>query len=102
MCSSSESLGFIINGKWPIFRAFTIPLLFILGYFSIDVVAVLPCHVLQHYVNTPTHSKRPSLDLVLSYDVSLNNMICLIFLVNDHKAVIIHTWFYNLLRSHPP
>lgn len=75
---------------------------FILGYFNIDVVAVLPCHVLQDYVNTLTHNKRHTPDLVLSYDVSLNNMICFIFLVNDHKAVVIHTCVYNLLRSHPP
>lgn len=77
----------------------------ILGYFSIDF-AVLPCHVLQlnlitlltfNIMWTLWHNQRHALDLVLSYDVSLNNIDLPFFVVNDHKAVIIHTYFYNLL-----
>lgn len=44
----------------------------------------------EQYVNTPTHNKRHTIDLVLSYGVSLNNIDPLDFSVSDHKTVIFH------------
>ena len=49
-----------------------------------------------------THNKG-NIDLVLSYDVSLNNMELLDLNVSDHKAVIFHTrLLYFLPVGHLP
>lgn len=46
-----------------------------------------------------THNKGHTLDLVLSYGVSLNNIESLDFNVSDHKAVVFHTLLYLYVLS---
>lgn len=59
--------------------------------FTADFINLFESFNLVQSVNNPTHNKGHTLDLVLSFGVSPNNMELLDFNVSDHKTVIFHT-----------
>lgn len=59
--------------------------------FTADFIALSESFNLVQHVKGPTHNKGHTVDLVLSYGVSLNNFELLDIDISDHKAVIFQT-----------